>query len=148
MANIRRIGVVTPVAELGRVALTINGAPAVMDVSPDASPPLVRRFAACLPYETELHYAKISGQSVLFLVPFFIPPQQTVHVNRLARGTVAYWPNRQQMLFYYGAFEKEDATVLVLGRISEGLDRVAAAGEALRRGVGTTVRLEALDPGC
>jgi hypothetical protein len=52
------------------------------------------------------------------------------------------------MLFYYGAFEKEDATVLVLGRISEGLDRVAAAGEALRRGVGTTVRLEALDPGC
>ena len=135
-------------ADLGRVALTINGAPAVIDVSPDAPSSLRRRLAACLPYETELHYAKISGQSVLFLVPFFIPPQQAVHVNRLARGTVAYWPNRQQMLFYYGAFEKEDATVLVLGRISEGLDRVAEAGEALRRGGGAAVRLEALEAGC
>jgi hypothetical protein len=132
------------VTELRRVALRINHALAVIDVAPDAPTALAQRLAELLPYTTELHYAKISGQSVLFLVPFFIPPQQTVHVNRLVRGTVAYWPNRQQILCYYGAFEKEDASVLVLGRISEGLDRVAAAGEELRRGMPTVVRLEAL----
>jgi hypothetical protein len=133
------------VADLRRVALTINHAPALINVAPEAPNALRRRLAGLLPYTTELHYAKISGQSVLFLVPFFIPPQQAVHVERLVRGTVAYWPNRQQILFYYGAFEKEDASVLVLGRFAEGLDQVAAAGEALRRGAPAIVRLEALD---
>ena len=131
--------------ELRRVALRINHALAVIDVAPEAPTVLRRRLAELLPYTTELHYAKISGQSVLFLVPFFIPPQQTVHVNRLVRGTVAYWPNRQQILCYYGAFEKEDASVLVLGRISEGLDRVAAVGEALRMGSQAVVHLAVLD---
>lgn len=132
-------------AELRRVAVTINQARAVITVAPGAPAALTQRFAGLLPYRTELHYAKISGQSVLFLVPFFVPPQQAVHVNRLVQGTVAYWPNRQQVLFYYGAFEKEDASVLVLGRIEEGLDQVAAAGEALRRGTPALVRLEALE---
>jgi hypothetical protein len=127
------------------VAVTINQARAVIEMAADATAALTQHFAGILPYATELHYAKISGQSVLFFVPFFVPPQQTVHVNRLVRGTVAYWPNRQQVLFYYGAFEKEDASVLVLGRIVEGLDRVAAAGEALRTGTPVLVHLEALD---
>ena len=130
--------------ELRRVAVTINQARAVIAVGPEAPPALTRRLAGILPYATELHYAKISGQSVLFLVPFFVAPQQAVHVSRLVRGTVAYWPNRQQILFYYGAFEKEDASVLVLGRIAEGLDQVAASGEALRQGTPALIRLEAL----
>jgi hypothetical protein len=133
------------VTELRRVGVRINHALAVIDVAPEAPTALPQRLAELLPYTTELHYAKISGQSVLFLVPFFIPPQQAVHVNRLVRGTVAYWPNRQQILCYYGAFEKEDASVLVLGRISEGLDRVAAVGEALRMGSQAVVHLAVLD---
>jgi len=132
------------VTELRRLAVTINQARAIIEVAPDAVEELRRRLIDLLPYTSDLHYAKISSQSVLFLVPFFVPPHQTVHVNRLTPGTVAYWPNRQQVLFYYGTFEKEDASVLVLGRIVEGLDHVAAAGEALRMGTPALVHLEPL----
>jgi hypothetical protein len=131
------------VSGLTRIAVTVNEARAIIEVAADAPPPLSRRLHDLLPYTTDLHYAKISGQSVLFLVPFFVPAQAAVHVSRLARGTVAYWPNRQQILFYYGAFEKEDASVLIVGAFAEGLDGVVAAGEALRLGTPVRVCLEA-----
>jgi hypothetical protein len=129
--------------DLRRITVVVNDARAVIEVAGDAPRLLVQRLTDILPYATDLHYAKISGQSVLFLVPFFVPPQAAVHVSRLARGTVAYWPNRQQVLFYYGAFEKEDATVLIVGRLVEGLEGVATVGEALRLGTPAWVRLEA-----
>ena len=103
-----------------------------VQILPNASRTLVKSIMDLLPYTSELHYTKISGEGLYLFVPFFMPPENVTHVSTLARGTVAYWPNRQLLLIYYGKFEKEDAGVMLLGRIDKGLDEISSLGEAVK----------------
>lgn len=98
----------------------------------EAAHSLVKRLTDLFPYESELHYTKVSGEGLYLFVPFFIPPEDVTHVSALTRGTVAYWPNRQLLIIYYGKFEKEDASVMLLGRIDQGLDELSSLGEAVK----------------
>jgi hypothetical protein len=103
-----------------------------VQILPNASSALVRCMIDLLPFGSELHYTKISGEGLYLFVPFFIPPENVTHVSTLSRGTVAYWPNRQLLLIYYGNFEKEDAGVMLLGRIDKGLDEISSMGKAVK----------------
>ena len=94
-----------------------------------------------LPFSSELHYTKISGEGLYLFVPFFIPPDRMTHVGTLSRGTLAYWPNRQLLLIYYGKFEKEDASVMVLGEIDQSLKEIATLGEQVKEGRRQPVQL-------
>jgi hypothetical protein len=94
---------------------------------------LVAKFFNLLPFTSEFHYTKISGEGLYLFVPFFIPPDRMTPVGTLSRGTLAYWPNRQLLLIYYGKFEKEDASVMVLGEIDEGLEEISILGEQVKK---------------
>ena len=102
-------------------------------ILPDTDELLLTKIFNLLPFLSELHYTKISGEGLYLFVPFFIPPDRTTHVGTLSRGTVAYWPNRQLLLIYYGKFEKEDASVMVLGEIDQGLEEISALGEQVKK---------------
>lgn len=110
-------------------------------IPPGASLTLVKRIIDILPYSSWLHYTKISGEGLYLFVPIFVPPENVTHVSTLTRGTVAYWPNRQLLLIYYGKFEKEDASVMLLGQIDRGLDEVTALGEQVKIGQRQRVQL-------
>jgi len=106
---------------------------AQVQILPHASKALVKRIFNLLPYSSELHYTKISGEGLYLCVPFFMAPENVTSVSTLTRGTVAYWPNRQLLLIYYGKFEKEDASVMLLGQIDKGLDEISVLGEQVRK---------------
>jgi hypothetical protein len=124
-----------------RFQIQIGRVKAEVTFSSEIPEHLRKRFLGILPFTADLHYAKISGESVLFFVPFFVPPQKAVHVNKLSAGTVAYWPNRQQLLIYYGRFEKEDASVMIVGTVSNGLKEFALRAEKTRVKQGQTVEI-------
>ena len=128
-------------------SIRIGSARARVRIAPSAPPELVAALFNMLPFSTELHYTKISGEGVLFFAPFFLPPRRMVKVEALKSGTVAYWPNRQQILIYYGKFEKEDASVMILGRIDQGLDRISIEGEKVRSNQGRIIELSPEQPG-
>jgi len=130
---------------LTRIQLTIQDEVIVCELLTEVAPVTCEAIQALLPYEADLHYAKIAGEEILFGVPLMLPLEHRQEVHGLPAGSVVYWPNRQVFCLYYGAPQEEAATVTVFAHVVGNLEGLRRVGEGVRLRQGASVRVERMD---
>jgi hypothetical protein len=119
-----------------RLSLTVGTTRALITLDSQAAAVTCAALAGILPVSTTAHYAKVAGQEIYAHLPLIVEPEGTRAVESLDRGTVAFWPERQLFCVYYGRIQEEDASVTLLGRVTENLRALQEAGESLRQSQG------------
>jgi hypothetical protein len=99
------------------------------------------RLRDLLPWEGELHHARVGGEELLACLPMLVRMESPAQILDVEPGTLCYWPDRGLLTCFYGAAaEAEDVTLV--GRIVEGLDELRRVGEQVRELQGARLRLE------
>jgi hypothetical protein len=125
-----------------RLCLRVGDDSVEVDVAPGGAPRTWAALKALLPLRADLHYARIAGQEIMFIVPFLLPLEHAADVQSLGPGSVAYWPERQLICLYYGPLQEEAASVTVLGRVRD-LTPLEAIGERVRARQGAMAEVSA-----
>ena len=98
------------------------------------APKTCEEICKLLPFEADLHYAKIAGEEIMSLVPIVLLHESNaiVKVNDIKTGSIAYFPDRQMICIFYGKIQEEDAKVTIFARITENLEGIKKEGEKVR----------------
>lgn len=107
-----------------------------IDLLSSTSPNTVRFLNNFLPFRFELHYAKIAGEEIFGMMPFYAPIEEAIDVAQVTKGMVGYWPHRQFLCFYYGKLQQETTRINCLGYIKGNLESFRRIGEKVRRNQG------------
>jgi hypothetical protein len=126
---------------MNTLSLTIGKATFEIELALGETSETLRRLRKLLPWESELHYAKVAGEEVIACIPFLVPRENVEQVDGIEPGSVCYWPDRAVLCCYYGR-STEVEFVTVIGRVRE-IERLRAAGERVRMRQGGAMRLEA-----
>ena len=115
-----------------RLCVRVEAETVEVEIEPERAPRTWAALQALLPLRADLHYARIAGQEIMFIVPALVPLEHATDVQSLGPGAVAYWPDRQLVCLYYGPLQEEATSATVLGRVRD-LAPLAAIGERVRR---------------
>lgn len=106
----------------------------------DVSPQTCGAIEELLPLEGELHCAKIAGDEVFFPIPLKLPVEKSgAHAHDLTPGTIAYWPDRPHLCIFHDAPQEEDASVTLVGNITENLEALGKIAAQVRKRQGMKV---------
>jgi hypothetical protein len=122
--------------------LNIEGEVVVCRFLHETAPQTCSAISNILPYESELHYAKIAGKEVFFGIPLILSLEHASEVRGLSAGSVAYWPDRRVFCIYYGPPQEEAARVTVFAKVTQNMEGLCRVGEAVRVRQGHCVRVE------
>ena len=111
-----------------------------VDVDPAGAPRTWAALAGLLPLRADLHYARIAGLEIMFIVPFLLPIEAATDVQDLQPGAALYWPERQLVCLYYGSPQEESATGTYLGQV-RNLETLRAIGERVRERQGASAEV-------
>lgn len=96
-----------------------------------------------LPFETELHCAKMAGDEIFFAIPLMMDIEQGgTHSHNLSPGLLSYWPNRPLFCVFHQEAQEEDATVTVFGRVIDNLAGLGRIAAQTRLHQGSRIRVE------
>ncbi len=116
-----------------RLCLQVGAQRIVVEIDPRLAPRTWEALRALLPmHSVDLHYARIAGLEIMFIVPLLLPLENATDVQDLGPGAVAYFPDRQLICLYYGPLQDEAAMATVLGRVHD-LAPLEQVGEQVRR---------------
>jgi len=119
---------------LKKITIQIGDQIGLAELLESRAPKVCKEICKLLPFEADLHYAKIAGEEVFSIVPIFLPyePNAIVKVNDIKTGSIAYFPDRQMICIFYGKIQEEDAKITIFARITENLEGIKKEGEKVR----------------
>lgn len=117
-----------------RIIIQIEDQIVVAELLESSATEICEKICELLPFEADLHYAKIAGEEIMSLVPIVLPHETNaiVKVNDIKTGSTAYFPDRQMICIFYGKIQEEDAKVTIFARITENLEGIKKEGEKVR----------------
>lgn len=124
-----------------RIKIQIEDQIGLAELLESSYPDICEEFCKLLPLEEDLHYAKIAGEEMIFLIPKVLPynPSAMSKVDDVEEGSIAYFPDRQMILIFYGRIQEKDAKINCFARIVENLEGIKEAGEKVRINQGKKV---------
>ncbi|MBF0530652.1 MAG: hypothetical protein HQK55_15580 [Deltaproteobacteria bacterium] len=116
--------------------IALNNRTFEIELAPEFCPETLKQLESCLPFRTELHYAKIAGEEIMAVMPFHVPLESPMDVSRVKAGMLAFWPQRNLLCLYYGRMQEESASITFLGYLKDEVAQFAPVGEEVRRDQG------------
>lgn len=117
-----------------RITIKIGDQIGLAELLEVIAPETCEEFCKLLPFEVDLHYAKIAGEEIMSLVPIVLPhePNAIIKVNDIKTGSIVYFPERQFICIFYGKIQEEDAKTTIFAKITENLEGIKKGGEKVR----------------
>jgi hypothetical protein len=107
------------------------------------APDICAAIQKLLPYETDLHCAKMAGDEVFFPIPLMLDiAEGGTHTHDLSAGVLVYWPNRPLLCAFHEAPQEEDATVAVFAQVTQNLAGLGRICAQTRLRQGARIRIE------